>query len=278
MIDGISILKFFFSDFFGSLCLVFFGNGAVACFELYHSKGTHDHRGGLNWLGIGVGYGFGTMIACVTSGYSNHQFNPAASFALVLESFGGDDNIYSGHQWMFIIALGAQFSGAFLAQLIVDLLFLVSMKDTEDTFKILSMHATTLPDGKNSSKKLKYFIAFMTECLGTFILLVPLRLGEGLFNKANHSGSTIFLDHPFYFAVTAGIMVMLLVISVGGVTGPALNPTRDLAPRLVYWLLPLPNKQKGTAQWGYSWVPVVAPLCGGALAAGVILLLKMANY
>ncbi|WP_339022390.1 MIP/aquaporin family protein [Spiroplasma endosymbiont of Crioceris asparagi] len=274
-----TIFQFLLSEMIGSLCLVFIGNGTVACYELKKTKGaTVTGRNGMNWLGVGIGYGFAVFVGVLCAGSSDHQINPAATLndivitianKLGMSSNHGIKTIYNevGNLWA-LWAIGAivfQIIGAMLAQLLLDGIFILSFRETEDNGKIIAMHSTTRPKTDKSSKSTAIKVAFFEECIGTFFLLFSLKVAFGQLlptTLAGEKDSTMVL---FWFAITAGIIVMLLVISSGSVTGPALNPSRDLGPRIIFALLPLPNKDKNDAEWEYAWVPVFAPLTGGLM-------------
>lgn len=256
---------FFFSELIGTMALIIFGNGAVACYELKATKGSlQKPKGGMNWLGVGFGYGFGVLIGVLCSGYSDHQINPASTLYNFIITIAGIKTIYTGHLWAILVAIIAQFIGAMLGQLMLDFIFWVSFKETDEPGEILSMHSTTRIKSDKTSKGTQYWVCFLTECFGTFMLILPLVI-SGTFPGDK------YINNTYYFAICAGVIVIALVISVGGVTGPALNPARDLGPRIIYTIMPLPNKKMKIAEWDYSWIPVAAPLVGACLAAGVFL-------
>jgi glycerol uptake facilitator protein len=267
--SGTTWIKFVISEIFGTFALVFFGNGAVACYELKHTKGSSKNaRGGLNWFGVGFGYGFGTMLGVIWSGFSDHHINPAADvFEFFIYLFNNHATIYDGQPWLIFIVIIVQIIGAMMAQLMLDLIFLISIKSTEDQNAVFAMHATTRPKSENSSVKLQYTIAFITEAFGTLILLLTLKstelFGQDLLDLTGNSEAS----QTFITGIMAGFVVMLLVISIGGVTGPALNPARDLGPRIVYTIIPLPGRDRKLAEWNYSWVPTLAPVVGAVFAA-----------
>ncbi len=264
-------LKFFFSEFLGTFVLIFLGNGAVACYDLKATKGTQRPVGGLSWLGVGIGYGLAVFIGVIGSGFSNHQLNPAATLLDIILQIGGKGNTFEHGYWLVPVALLAQFVGAMASQLVLDGLFYISFKETDDSSKIFAMHATTRIKSDKVSVKGQFLIAFCVETVCTFILLIGLKGADLYFAAGKGTFDLTESSKNFIFGITAGLLVMTLVIGAGGITGPALNPTRDLAPRIIYTILPLPNKSMKSAEWNYAWVPIVGPLLGATLAAGVFL-------
>ncbi|MCP0886286.1 aquaporin family protein [Ligilactobacillus sp. WILCCON 0076] len=226
------------AEFFGTAIMVILGNGSVADVEL---RGTKGEKSG--WLTIAVGYGFGVMIPALMFGsVSGNHINPAFTIGLA---------VAGAFPWSEVLPyLCVQFLGAIIGQLIVVLCFKPHYDITENPESILGTFST-IDATKN------YFNGFVTEFFGTFTLV---------FSALAITNSPVFA-HGNQGAgfIGIGLLVMVLVTSFGGPTGPALNPARDLGPRLVHALLPL--KHKGSSQWSYAWVPVAAPICAGISAA-----------
>lgn len=226
------------AEFFGTMILIVFGNGAVANMALETTTGRHD--GG--WLFVALGYGFGVMIPAFMFGsISGNHLNPAITIAFASVGL---------FPWNEVIGyISAQFAGAIVGQLIVISCYWPFYRRTHDEAAVLMTFATG--DGADSATN-----GFVNEALGTlFLVFGALGAYHGMFVKTNIDLANI----------AVGLLIMTLVISMGGATGPALNPARDLGPRMVHALLPIPNK--GTSNWRYSWVPVVAPIVGGILGA-----------
>ncbi|KRN89977.1 MIP/aquaporin family protein [Ligilactobacillus ceti] len=225
------------AEFFGTAILIMLGNGSVANVEL---KGTKGHNSG--WITIAVGYGFAVMIPALMFGpVSGNHINPAFTLGL---AFAG---VFPWHEVLpYIIA---QFAGAMVGQLIVIACFKPHYDLTTDPNRILGTFSTI----SATNNKLNGFI---NEFFGTFLLIFgALAITHSpIFEKGNQGAGLIGV----------GLLVMVLVTSFGGPTGPALNPARDLGPRILHALLPL--KHKGSSQWGYSWVPVLAPILAGICA------------
>lgn len=227
------------AEFLGTAILVLLGNGSVANVELKGTKGN-----GSDWLVIAVGYGCGVMVPALMFGtISGAQINPAFTIGLAVSG------MFSWSQVLpFIIA---QMLGAIFGQLVVYFAYKPHYDLTTNTESILGTFSTI--DASHSS-----WNGFANEFIGSFVLFF---------------GATAFTHAPYFEAnkgsvfIALGFLVGTLVASLGGATGPALNPARDLGPRLVHATLPI--KHKGSSQWGYASVPVVAPILAGICAVAL---------
>lgn len=225
------------AEFFGTAILMIFGNGSVANVELKNTKGHHA-----GWLNIAMGYGFGVMFPVLMfGGVSGAHINPAMTLAQAINGL---------FPWSDVLPyIVAQLLGALLGQFIVYLTYYPHYKETEDAEAILGTFCTTDAD----NDKINYFL---NEMFGTLVLvfgaLCCLMLPWGSKDLAAAS-------------IVVGFIVWGLVTSMGGPTGPGLNPSRDLMPRLLHAILPIPNK--GTSRWGEAWIPVVAPIVGAIVGA-----------
>lgn len=227
------------AEFLGTAILVLLGNGSVANVELKGTKGN-----GSDWLVIAVGYGCGVMVPALMFGtISGAQINPAFTIGLAVSG------MFSWSQVLpFIIA---QMLGAIFGQLVVYFAYKPHYDLTTNTESILGTFSTI--DASHSS-----WNGFANEFIGSFVLFF---------------GATAFTHTPYFEAnkgsvfIALGFLVGTLVASLGGATGPALNPARDLGPRLVHAMLPI--KHKGSSQWGYASVPVVAPILAGICAVAL---------
>ena len=223
------------AEFVGTAVLMIFGNGAVANVELKNTKG---HNAG--WLNIAMGYGFGVMFPVLMfGGVSGAHINPAMTIAQAVNGMFPWSNVLP-----YIIA---QILGAAVGQLIVYVCYYPHYKETENAEAILSTFCTT--DAQATRRN--YFI---NEFFGTMILVLGalccLELQWGRQNYASDS-------------IVVGFIVWGLVCSMGGPTGPGLNPARDLMPRVLHSILPIPHK--GSSRWNEAWIPVVAPIIGGII-------------
>lgn len=225
----------FLGEFLGTMVLILLGNGVVANVLLTQSKGN-----GGGWMVITSGWAFGVLagvIVAIAAG-SNAHLNPAVSIALA----------YSSGDWATVPTyIAGQFAGAFAGATLVWLSYLAHWGKTEDAGLKLACYSTgpAIRDPKAN---------LLTEAIGTFLLVfVILAIGAKAVGAAG---------------VLGPLMVALLVwgigLSLGGPTGYAINPARDLGPRVAHAVLPIAGK--GGSDWGYSWVPVAGPIAGGLLA------------
>lgn len=227
------------AEFFGTAILMIFGNGSVANVELKNTKGHHA-----GWLNIAMGYGFGVMFPVLMFGsVSGAHINPAMTIAQAVNGlFPWSDAL------PYIVA---QLLGALLGQFIVYLTYYPHYKETEDADAILGTFCTTDAD----NQKVNYFL---NEMFGTLVLvfsaLCCLSLAWG---KQDYAAASIVV----------GFIVWGLVTSMGGPTGPGLNPARDLMPRLLHAILPIPHKgssagaRPGSRSWPRSSAPLSALGC-----------------
>jgi glycerol uptake facilitator protein len=225
------------AEFIGTAILMIFGNGSVANVELKNTKGHHA-----GWLNIAMGYGFGVMFPVLMFGaVSGAHINPAMTIAQAAVGM---------FSWSLVAPyIIAQLLGAVAGQLIVFEAYYPHYKETDDPDAIFASFCTTDADGW----KRNYFV---NEFFGTLILVLG-----ALCCLALPWGQ----KEPAVASIVVGFIVCGLVTSLGGPTGPGLNPARDLMPRLVHQLLPIPNK--GTSHWNEAWIPVVAPIAGAIVGA-----------
>lgn len=227
------------AEIIGTAMMVFLGNGAVANAEL---KGTKGH--GAGWILIALGYGFAVMMpAMIFGGISGNHINPAFTIGLAVSGL---------FPWTEVVPyILAQFIGAFIGQLLVFAAYKPFYDQTEDVDAVLGSFATTPASGSALN-------GFIGEFIGSFILFFA-ALGV---TKAGFFHSNLGTAH-----LALGFLVAALVVSIGGPTGPALNPARDLAPRILHAVLPL--KHKGSSHWDYAWVPVVSPILAAICAVAL---------
>jgi glycerol uptake facilitator protein len=231
----------FVAELVGTLLLVLLGDGVVAGVVL---KGTKSNNSG--WIVITMGWGLAVaMSVFVTGQYSGAHLNPAVSFALLI---GGGLN-FTG----FLTYVSAQMIGAILGALLVFVMYFPHFEKHTKEDSALGVFATG-PAIRNPVFNL------ISEAIGTFVLVFVI---------------LNFKDVGPLQPLMVGFLVVGIGLSLGGTTGYAINPARDLGPRLVHQLLTSANllKTKPDSDWGYAWIPVVGPLLGGALAAVVTTLL-----
>ncbi len=239
----------------GTAILILFGNGAVATAILAKSKG----QGG-GWICITLGWGLAVAIAIYAVGrVSGAHINPAVTLSLA--SIGA-------FSWAQVPGyLLAQLIGAMIGSLLVYLAYWAHWGETEDADLKLACHCTAPAIRKMGP-------AVVTEIIGTAALVFGvLALGKvGLGAPAEAAAWTTAVE-TWFGPLLVGLLVVALGLSLGGPTGYAINPARDLGPRLMHALLPIPGKRD--SDWGYAWVPVVAPVIGGVLGAQLFVLLQL---
>jgi glycerol uptake facilitator protein len=233
----------FLGEFIGTALLIILGAGVVANVVLNKTKGQNS-----GWIVITFGWGMAVFVgvfASTTLGGSGH-LNPAVTIALAV--FGNFDSS------LVAPYLAAQFGGAFSGSIVAWLAYKQHFDETTDKELKLAVFCTA-PAIRNPINNL------ITEIIGTFVLL----FGALLMSKP--AGSLGALD-----ALPVALLVLGIGISLGGPTGYAINPARDLGPRIAHFILPIPGKRD--SDWGYAWIPVVGPIAGGMLAAWLFSILK----
>ncbi len=230
-------MKYLLGEFFGTLVLIVLGCGVVANMCLSKSKG---HGGG--WICISTGWGFAIVFGVFTATtlHAQGDLNPAVTLA---KNIAG---IYAFSEFVMITL--AQLLGAFVGAVIVWAVYIAHWAETDDQAEKLAVFATG-PAIRNISG------CFIAETVATFFLMFLVWM---IFSK---EVGTIPLGLGPY---VVGVLIWSLVISLGGVTGCAINPARDLGPRIAHAILPIPGK--GSSDWGYAWVPIVGPCLGAVLA------------
>lgn len=221
-------------EIIGTLILVLLGDGVVAGVSLRKSKAE-----GAGWVAITLGWGAAVTIGAYAAGYMSFaHLNPAVTIGMAITGNIG---------WNMVVTyILGQMIGAILGAILLYIHYYPHWKETEDPAAILGTFATG-PAIRSLGANL------ISEIIGTFMLVFALlafgmnKFGEGL--------------NP----IAVGILILVIGLSLGGTTGYAINPARDLGPRLAHAFLPIPNK--GDSDWGYAWVPVLGPIIGGSLAA-----------
>lgn len=228
------------AEFIGTAIMIILGNGSVADVELNGTKGRNS-----GWLVISVGYGFGVMIPALMFGsVSGNQINPAFTLGLAVSGM---------FPWNEVLPyICAQFLGAICGQLIIVACFKPHYDMTEEPERVLGTFSTICATHSRLN-------GFVNEFFGTFVLVFGALCitNAPTFSHGNQGSGFIGV----------GLLVLVIVTSFGGPTGPALNPARDLGPRILHALLPL--KYKGSSQWDYAWVPVLAPFLAGIIATAL---------
>jgi glycerol uptake facilitator protein len=231
-----TLMSPYVAEFFGTMILILLGNGVVAGVLL---KGSKAENAG--WLTIVFGWGLAVTLAIYAVGrISNAHLNPAVTIGLwAAGDFSAD------------LVLGyilAQFAGAFIGAVLVWLHYLPHWKVTDNSslklaaFSCAPAIRSTIPN-------------LISEIIGTMVLVTAI-----LFIGANKFADGL---NP----LIVGALITSIGLSLGGPTGFAINPARDLGPRIAHAVLPIAGK--GTSDWSYSWIPVAGPLIGGLLGAGL---------
>ena len=227
-----------FGEFMGTMVLIVFGAGVCANMSLNKSKG----QGG-GWICIAVGWGFAVTLGVFTAttlGAPQGDLNPAVTLAKTMAG------IYTPVQ--FLATSAAQLVGGIFGAFLVWLAYLPHWEKTEDPAAKLGVFATA-PAIRSPMAN------FLCEMIATFFLMFVIWM---IFGKP--VGQLV----PGYGPYMVGILIIALGLSLGGPTGYAMNPARDLGPRIAHAILPIAGK--GDSDWGYAWVPIAGPLAGGAVA------------
>ena len=230
----------FFAEFFGTAMIIVFGGGVVANVLLNKTKGNNG-----GWIVITMGWAVGVFTGVLISApVSGAHLNPAVTLALVL-----------AHKFspaLMPVYFAAQLSGAMFGAFLSWLAYKKHFDATSDADLKMAVFCTS-PNIRS------YWYNVLTEIIGTFVLVLAVlymaepEVGLGSLN-----------------ALPVALVVLGLGLSLGGPTGYAINPARDLGPRLMHFILPIAGKRD--SDWKYSWVPVLGPFAGAAIAAAMFLL------
>lgn len=243
----------YFAEFIGTMILILFGNGVVANVLLKNTKGENG-----GWIVITAGWGMGVFVAVLTVGdISGGHFNPAVTLGLACAGL---------FEWAKVVPfIISQILGAMAGAYLVYLFYFNHFKATENPDSKMACFCT-MPNIRS------YWNNFLSETIGTFILIFavlsihfPTLQIDGINNAKVGLGS---LE-----ALPVGLLVFVIGLSLGGTTGYAINPARDLGPRLVHASLHMKNKRD--SDWSYSWVPVLGPFTGTIIAVGLYYLINV---
>ncbi|MBA4196109.1 MAG: aquaporin [Chitinophaga sp.] len=225
----------FISEFVGTMALITLGNGVVANVVLNKTKGNNS-----GWIVICFGWATAVFTGVfISADASGAHLNPAVTVALAA---------IGKFSWSLVPSyIAAQVLGAMAGSLLVWLAYYQHFNETSDAASQLAVFSTG-PAIRNATHNI------LTEIIGTFILVFAVL---NMAAPANSLGAVNALPVAF--------VVLAVGLGLGGPTGYAINPARDLGPRIMFAILPI--KGKGKADWGYSWIPVIAPIIGGVLAA-----------
>lgn len=225
----------YLAEFFGTLLLILMGNGVVAAVVL---KKTKSENAG--WFTIVAGWGLAVTLAIYAVGnISGAHLNPAVTLALYYHGGFPSDQVFG--------YIAAQFAGAFAGSVLVWLHYLPHWKETTDADTKRAVFCTA-PAIRNTVSNL------VSEIIATAVLVLAI----------------LFIGTDFtqgLFPIAIGLLIVSIGLSLGGTTGFAINPARDLGPRIAHFILPIHGK--GNSDWSYAWIPVVGPLIGGLVGAWV---------
>lgn len=220
----------FWAEMAGTALMIFLGNGVVAGVVL---KDTKNHDSG--WVVITIGWALAVTFAIyAVGGISGAHLNPAVTIAFA---------VAGEFDWLLVpFYILAQLTGAFIGSCLVYLHYLPHWESTESEASKLAVFCTA-PAIRHTTGN------FISEFLGSFVLL----FGLGAIGTNNFADGL----NP----IVVGALVLAIGHSLGGTTGYAINPARDLGPRIAHSILPIPGK--GESDWSYAWIPVIGPLLGG---------------
>lgn len=234
----------FVGEIVGTMLLILLGDGVVANVLLNKSKGQNA-----GWMVITTGWGLAVFVGAYSvASVSGAHLNPAVTIGLAVAG-----NFEWGQVFPYIIA---QMIGAFLGAVLVYLHYFPHWAVTSDPGLKLAVFSTG-PAIRNVVWNL------VSEIIGTFALVFGILVIKGV--MMDPSGSAVPLNMGALGIIPVAFLVWGIGLSLGGSTGYAINPARDLGPRIAHFLLPIPGK--GDSDWAYSWIPVVGPIIGGALGA-----------
>ena len=228
----------------GTMLLILLGDGVVANVLLGKTKGNNS-----GWIVITTAWAMAVYVgAFVSAPVSGAHLNPAVTLGLAVagKTPWGDVPIY----------FAGEFLGAFIGAFLVWLHYYPHWKETADPGLKLAVFATG-PAIRNTAMNL------ISEIIGTFVLIFGILGIKGV--TMSQGGSAVPLSMGAMGIIPVAFLVWAIGMSLGGTTGYAINPARDLGPRIMHAILPIPGK--GSSDWGYSWIPVLGPLVGAAIAA-----------
>ena len=242
----------FLAELIGTTFLILMGGGVVANAVLDKTKGNNA-----GWMAITTAWAMGVFIGVVVAGpYSGAHLNPAITIGLAVAGSFPWGSVFS-----YIVA---QLLGAAIGAFLVWVIYKDHFDQTENKISKLGVFCT-VPEIRHP------LINFTTEVIGTFVLMfVVFYITKGEAQMLNDK-VVIPVGLGSVGAIPVSFTVWVIGLSLGGTTGYAINPARDLAPRFMHAILPI--KDKGSSQWSYSWIPIAGPLVGAILAALLYLLL-----
>jgi glycerol uptake facilitator protein len=239
-------LDIFMAEVFGTMILILLGDGVVAGVLLAKSKANAS-----GWIVITTAWAFAVFAGVVVAGpFSGAHLNPAVTIGIYTNDILAGNEIDAALFGTYIVG---EMIGAMLGAFLVFIHYYPHWAETEDPGLKLAVFSTG-PAIRNTA------FNFISEVIGTFVLVFV------IFCFGNNVGPTEG-GLASLGALPVAFLVLVIGLALGGTTGYAINPARDLGPRIMHQILPIPGK--GGSDWAYSWIPVVGPLVGGVVAAVV---------
>lgn len=242
----------FVAEFLGTMLLILLGNGVVANVVLNKTKGQNS-----GWIVIAMGWGLAVFVGVAVAGpVSGAHLNPAVTIGLAVAGLFAWSKV--------VLFITAQMLGAAVGAFLVWLMYRDYFNSTEDGGAKLACFSTG-PAIRNLPSNA------ISEVIGTFVLVFVIfyMVGPSL---EGHGIEHAKLGLGTLGALPVGFLIIAIGLSLGGTTGYAINPARDLGPRIMHALLPMKNK--GTSDWGYALIPIIAPIVGAVLAASLFMFLS----
>jgi glycerol uptake facilitator protein len=243
----------YFAEFLGTLVLILLGNGVVANVLLAKTKG---HGGG--WIVITAGWAIAVFAGVsITAQTSGGHLNPAVTLAILIGYSGTKEEITIATALVYIVM---QLAGAMAGGALVYWFYRPHFAASQNADEKLACFCTA-PNIRGSAQ------AFLCEAIGTFVLVLPIFLMQKplLENLTGTTTGAPIIGLGALGVLPGALIVFGIGLSLGGTTGYAINPARDLGPRIAHAMLPIPGKRD--PDWGYAWVPVLGPIVGGLAAA-----------
>jgi len=236
----------FTAEFLGTMLLILLGDGVVANVLLNDTKGNNS-----GWIVITTAWGLAVFVGITVAGpYSGAHLNPAVTIGLA---------VAGKFAWAKVLPyIGAQMLGAMSGAFLVWVMYYDHFKRTNNPGSILAIFCTG-PAVRN------YISNIASEIIGAFVLIFVVFYVTG----AEITSTKTPIGLGSVGALPVALLVWVIGLSLGGTTGYAINPARDLGPRIMHAILPI--KSKGTSDWAYAWIPIAGPVIGGVIAALIYL-------
>lgn len=239
-------MNVYLAEFLGTAILLLLGNGVVANVVLDQTKGNNS-----GWIVIAGGWGLAVFVAVVCTGeFSGAHINPAVTLGTAAAGT---------FKWALVPGyIAAQLAGGFVGAVLVYVLYHDHYHVTDDADSKLATFCTS-PAIRSPVRN------FLNEVVATFVLVLTVLLMADATFAWDGDGPTGKIGLGSVGALPVGLLVVAIGLSLGGTTGYAINPARDLSPRVAHALLPIAGKRD--SDWSYSWIPVLGPITGGLLAS-----------